>query len=196
VDPAVLESLHFAYASSRTSTPSVPSGNLRRHSLVLRREECCASRHLLPANIRFNEGVLEGFVSANGEPCLVILDDLLNDVYSQQVCELFTTGCHHRNISVILIAQNLFHQDRFCRDISLNAHYLVTLKNIRDKKQFIFEAGQVYPEDSIILYNSYLDATQEPHGYILLDLTQSTNDGLRFRTNVFPKDIPLPHHLL
>ena len=148
------------------------------------------SRHQLPANVRFNEGVPEDFGSANGEPCLVILDDLLNDVYSKQVCELFTRGSHHRNIRVILMTQNLFHQGRFCRDISLNAHYTVALKNVRDKKQFMFLAGQVYPEDSIGLYIAYLDATQESYGYLLLDLTQSTNDGLRFRTNIFPNDIP------
>jgi len=72
-------------------------------------------------DIRFNEGVPADIAKARGSPCLVILDDLLNDVYSKQVCDLFTKGSHHRNISVILISQNLFHQGRFCRDISLNA---------------------------------------------------------------------------
>jgi len=67
------------------------------------------SRHQLPANVRYDEGVTEDFGSANDEPCFVILDDLLNDVYSKQVCELFTRGSHHRNISVNLITQNLFH---------------------------------------------------------------------------------------
>jgi len=118
------------------------------------------SRQQLPVNIKFNEGIPEDFGNANGEPCLVILHDLLNDVYSKQVCNLFTRGSHHRNISVILISQNLFHQGRFCRDISLNAHYIVALKNVRDKKQFMYLANQVYPEDSIGLYNAYLDATQ------------------------------------
>ena len=54
----------------------------------------------------------------------------------------------------------------------------------------MFLAIQVYREYSIGLHNVYLDATQEPHGYHLLDLTQSTNDGLRLRTNTFPNDIP------
>jgi len=54
----------------------------------------------------------------------------------------------------------------------------------------MYLASQVYPEDSIGLCNTYLDATQEPHGYLLLDVTQSTNDGLRFRTNIYPNDIP------
>jgi len=35
-----------------------------------------------------------------------------------------------------------------------------------------------------------MDATQEPYGYLFLDLTQRTNDGLIFRTNIFPYDMP------
>jgi len=47
----------------------------------------------------------------------------------------------------------------------------------------MYLAHQLYPEDSIGLYNAYLDATRRPHGYFILDLTQDTNGGLRFRTN-------------
>ena len=46
----------------------------------------------LPPNYRIHEGVPEDFGSANGEPSLVILDDLLTDVYSKQEFELFTRG--------------------------------------------------------------------------------------------------------
>ena len=76
------------------------------------------------------------FNNGGETPCLIILDDLLNDAYSQVVCELFTEGSHHRNISFILITQNLFHQGKYCRDISLNAKYIVVLKNVRDRNQF------------------------------------------------------------
>jgi hypothetical protein len=118
----------------------------------------------------------------------VILDDLLKDVYSRQVCDLFTKGSHCRNIRMILITQNLFHQGRYCRDISLNAEYLVLLKNVQDKNEFTHLARQVYPENSTSLDESYLDATREPHGYIILDFSQDTHDLLRFRTHVFPED--------
>jgi len=137
----------------------------------------------------FNEGVPTDFYeNARGRPCLVIIDDLLNDVYSKQVCDLFTKGSHHRNIRVILITQNLFHQCRYCRDTSLNAKYLVVLKNVRDKNQFMFLARQVYPENSASLYKAYLDATHIPHGYLLLDLSQDIDDRLRFRTDIFPTE--------
>ena len=72
----------------------------------------------------------------------------------------------------------------------MNATYLVLLKNVRDKNQFAYLARQVFPEDSDSLYKAYLEATQRPHGYLILDFAQDTDDRLRFRTNVFPTEYP------
>jgi hypothetical protein len=144
----------------------------------------------LHKEVRFHEGVPQNFGNVHGKPCLIILDDLLNEVYSKGVCDLFTKGSHHRYISVILITQNLFHQGRFCRDISLNAKYSVALKNVREKSQFQYLARQVHPEDSDSLCKAYLDATEGPHGYLILDFAQDTDVLLRYRTNVFPDKYP------
>jgi hypothetical protein len=84
----------------------------------------------LKKNVHIRKGVPENFENAQGKPCLFILDDLLNEAYSRVVCDLFTKGSHHRNLSVILITQNFFHQAPHCRDISLNAKYLVALKDV------------------------------------------------------------------
>jgi hypothetical protein len=131
------------------------------------------------------------FDNASGESKLVILDDLLNDVYSKEVCDLFTKGSRDRNISVILITQHLFHQGRYSHETSVNAKYLVVFKNVRHKIQFAYLTRQMYPENSNSLYQTYLEATQKPHGYLLLDLSQDTDDLLRFRMNIFPRDIPI-----
>ena len=64
------------------------------------------------------------------------------------------------------------------------------LKTVRDKQQFMRLARQVYPERSSNLYKAYLDATKRPHGYFILDLSQDTDNLLRFRTNVFPDEGP------
>jgi hypothetical protein len=101
---------------------------------------------------------------------------------------VFTKGSHHRNVSVLLITQNIFQQGRFCRTISLNAKYTVALKNVRDKNQFLYLARQVHPEDSDGPYRAYIDATENPHGYLILDFAQDTSDLLRYRTNVFQKN--------
>ena len=65
----------------------------------------------LKKNVEYHKGMPNtNYEFAQGEPFLIILDDLLTDVYSEDVCALFTRGSHHRNICVILITQNLFHQ--------------------------------------------------------------------------------------
>jgi hypothetical protein len=137
-------------------------------------------------NVQIRKGVPDDFKNTAGKPCLFILDDLLNEVFSRAVCDLFTRGSHHRNLSVILFTQNFFHKASHCRNISLNAKYLVALKNVRDRNQFSFLARQVLPENSASLCAAYRDATQNPHGSLILDFDQETDDLLRFRTNVFP----------
>ena len=69
------------------------------------------------------------------------------------------------------------------------------LKNVRDKNQFLYLARQAYLADSHSLYESYLDATTQPHGYFILDFAQDTDDKLRYRTNVFPDEYPLLYML-
>ena len=141
-------------------------------------------------DIHFNEGVQENFENKKGKPCFIILDDLLNDVYPEEVCNIFTKGSHHRNISIILITQNHFHQGRYCRDMSLNGKDLVFLKNIRDKNQFPHLARQVHPEGPNKLYKAYLNAITRPHSYLLLDLVQDTDDRLRFQTCILSDEYP------
>jgi hypothetical protein len=161
-------------------------------------EWCYSERSAVPSSklkkinkkFQVHEGVPENFENPQGRPCLFILDDLLNEVYSRVVCELFTKGNHHRNLSVILITQNVFHQAPHCRDISLNAKYLVALKNVRDGNQFFYLARQVLPEASASLCAVYKEATRNAHGYLILDFAQDKDDRLRFRTNVFPSEYP------
>lgn len=104
---------------------------------------------------------------------LIVLDDLMTSAYTKTVCELFTKGSHHRNLSVILITQNLFHQGKYCRDISLNCKYLVLFKNPRDKSQIYPLARQVFPENPSSFVKVYKDATANAFGYLFLDLTQT-----------------------
>ena len=45
------------------------------------------------------------------EKHLIILDDLMDET-DQMVASLFTKKCHHKNISVMYIVQNLFHRGK------------------------------------------------------------------------------------
>ena len=105
---------------------------------------------------------------------------------AEEVCELFTKGSHHRNLSVILIMQNLFHQGKKMRTISLNCHYMILFKNPRDAAQIRYLSNQLFPGRTKFLVDSYRQATSKPHGYLLLDLTQSTPDNRRVLSDVLP----------
>ena len=45
------------------------------------------------------------------EKHFIILDDLMDET-DQMVASLFTKKCHHKNISVMYIVQNLFHRGK------------------------------------------------------------------------------------
>jgi hypothetical protein len=122
-------------------------------------------------------------------PTLIVLDDLMDSAYSTKASELFTKGSHHRNISLVLITQNLFHQGPSARDISLNSKYLVVFKNPRDKTQIVHLARQLYPENISSFHKIYLDVCRDPHTYLFLDLTHSVNDLPSFRTKIFPDEV-------
>jgi hypothetical protein len=48
----------------------------------------------------------------------------------------------------------------------------------------------VLPEASVSLCDLYREATHYPHGYMILDFAQDTDDLLRFGTNVSPDEYP------
>lgn len=141
-------------------------------------------------DIEFREGLPQSSdFTGDVNPKLIIIDDLMREGSNNSVADLFTKGSHHKNLSIIFLSQNLFHQGPSSRDISLNAHYMVIFKNPRDRAQIQHMARQIYPENSKFLQEAYYDATSTPHGYLLLDLKQSTPESCRVRSNIFPDDV-------
>lgn len=143
-------------------------------------------------SIEFREGLPQSADYSNDPRAkLIIIDDLMRESSNNSVVDLFTKGSHHKNLSVMFLTQNLFHQGHGQRDISLNANYIVIFKNPRDRAQIQHMARQVCPENPRFLQEVYYDATAKPHGYLLLDLKQSTPENCRYRTDIFPDD---PYH--
>uniref|UniRef100_A0ABD2W5X1 AAA+ ATPase domain-containing protein n=1 Tax=Trichogramma kaykai TaxID=54128 RepID=A0ABD2W5X1_9HYME len=145
-------------------------------------------RELEVDNIEFHEGLPQNSdYAGDPRPKLIIIDNLMRQS-NGVICDLFTKNSHHNNLSVIYITQNLFQQGRGQRDVSLNSHYIVIFRNVRDRGQIQHLTRQIYPEDTRFLQEAYWDATSRPYGYILLDLKQATPDNCRFRTCIFPDD--------
>lgn len=138
--------------------------------------------------IKFNEGLVDITDIALEKfppPRLLIVDDLMRESNNKLV-DIFSKHSHHRNMSIIFITQNIFHQGRGSRDMSLNSHYIVFFKNPREKNQALHFARQVYPENPKFIQEAYLDATSKPHSYLLFDMKQTTPDAFRFRAEIFP----------
>ena len=108
---------------------------------------------------------------------LMVIDDQMADAgEDKRIVNLFTRGSHHRSLSIIYIVQNLFHQGKGSRSISLNSHYLVLFKNPRDKLQVLTLAKQMYPRHTDFFINHYEQAVQRHFGYLLVDLKTTTQD--------------------
>jgi hypothetical protein len=137
----------------------------------------------LRSKVKFQKG-LEGLERQDfSNPRLIVIDDQMLQSLTP-IVEYFTRGTHHTNCSVIYISQNLFHQGKGARDLSLNTHYLVLFKNPRDQSQVRFLARQICPSNPKALSQAYIDAVKRPHGYLLLDLRQETPEDFRWRTDI------------
>lgn len=138
-------------------------------------------------NVSYHQGLPDLSMFDGENPVLIIIDDLMRES-DGRIVDIFTKGSHHRNLSVFYITQNLFHQGKGQRDISLNSNYIIYFKNPRDKTQIQYLARQVQPDNPKFVQDSYRDATSKAHGYLMIDLKQSTDDCCRFKTNLFPDD--------
>ena len=141
--------------------------------------------------IEFVKGIPESlendsYLDINKRNLIVIDDQMIEAGKDNRIVNLFTKGSHHRNLSVIYIVQNLFHQGKGNRSISLNSHYLVLFKNPRDKLQVLTLAKQMYPSETAWFIKEYEEAVRRPFGYLFVDLKPTTPDRCRLRTNVLP----------
>jgi len=144
-------------------------------------------------NIEFHQGLYDIEQIAGLYPTVIIYDDLIKLCEEDEsLLNLFTTDSHHKNISVLLLTQNLFCKGKNFRTISLNSNYMILMNNPRDYLQINCLARQMYPKNSCFLVEAYQDACYnngEGYGYLMLDLTQKTSNFNRVQTGIFLNDL-------
>ena len=131
---------------------------------------------------------LDSYFAVNKRNFIVFVDQMVDASKDKRIVNLFTRGSHHRNLHVTYIAQNLFHQGKGSRSISLNSYYLVLFKNPRDKLQILTLARQMYPGKTDFFLNQYEEALKRPFGYLLTNLKTANQDNCGQRTNVLPSE--------
>ena len=88
-------------------------------------------------------------------------------------------------MSVIFLTQNLCFKSKQSRTVNINTQYIVLFKNPRDASQVATLGRQMYPGYSNFLVEAFKDATERPHGYLLIDLHPETLEKFRIRTKIF-----------
>ena len=115
---------------------------------------------------------------------LLIVDDLMTiSSKDPRITEIFYEGSHHRNLSIIQICQNLYYsKDPTQRR---NCHYVVLFKNPVDRQSIMTFGRQMWPHKYKDFMEVYDESTSRPHGYVLVDLKQETDEERRLRPNIF-----------
>lgn len=121
------------------------------------------------------------------KPLLLILDDLMLSANEKYIADLFTKKSHHHSIGIVFITQNLFEKNiKVARN---NSQYIVLMRAPNSLLQIRNLGTQLFPNRRTFFLESYDFATENPYGYLLLDIHPSADPHLKLRTNIFPDDV-------
>lgn len=120
------------------------------------------------------------------KPLLLILDDLLLSIDEKCLSELFTKKSHHQNFAIVFVTQNLF--ERKIKVARQNAQYLVIMRSPNSVLSVRNIGVQLFPRQLDYFLDAYRKATEQPYGYLLIDMHASSHPSLRLRTNIFKED--------
>lgn len=139
--------------------------------------------------IQFHEGIydIRSLDNIHGHK-IIVLDDLMHKL-NLEIAEAFTVYSHHLNISVFFITQNIFHQSKHMRSVSLNTQYLLLFGQRRDMSQINVLATQMFPLQRKEFLKVYKEVTSIPHGYLMCELHPKNTHRVLLRTNILPYEI-------
>ena len=147
----------------------------------------CPTSAKFPDFVKIIEGLPKSFDSVPRNT-LLILDDLGRESNNSALTTLFSRGCHHRQISVVSVQQNIFqNKDRTQR---ANCMYYVLMNNPIDSHQVQALNRQVFPKTKHFLAEVMEDIAKEAWGYCILDLHSRTPSALRVVSHIFREDAP------
>ena len=125
----------------------------------------------------------------DNETQIIVLDDFMKEAAkNDHVLQLFTKWSHHKNLTAIMITQNLYHQGRHSVDITRNvsvAGFIIELRNIRVIERFLqssYNKEQVREIMQWIRRNTY----GKPYSNFFIDFDMKTDDQCRLRLNIIP----------
>ncbi|CAC5399436.1 unnamed protein product [Mytilus coruscus] len=114
------------------------------------------------------------FFDPNKKTMISLDDRMFTSAKNSRINDLFREGSHHRNLSVVVLNQNLFFgQDPTQRR---NCHYLVLFNNPIDRQHVKTIGRQMYPSRSDFFLRKFEEATSRSYGILLVDLKPGTTE--------------------
>ena len=105
--------------------------------------------------------------------------------------EPFTKYCHHRNMTAIMVSQNVFQKGPNAGTISLNTHIHVLFANKRDEVQVSVLAHQLI--HSKMKKNKFLSMYDEHmkqhYTYLVIDCTPQYPSEIKVHADIFPSQL-------
>ena len=135
-------------------------------------------------NFEFVRGVNFEFIVSiknNGTKYLLNFDEFCEDICTSKAFVDSATAEKHRSHSTIYIKHNLFHQSKLGRDVELQNTHIVLFKSLRDVMQVTTFSTQLGLGSKLVDW--YRVSTSVPFGHLLIDLSQRTDDQLRYCTS-------------
>ena len=121
---------------------------------------------------------------------IVVIDDFMTQI-DQDMVDIVTVQSRHYNVTTFILFQSLFPPNKLARQISLNVKYIHIHKNPRENAQIQTLARQLCPGNSRWIVDAYHKVTEIPYQCLLIDLTQSREELLRYRSNYLPGEFPM-----
>ena len=135
-------------------------------------------------NLEFVQGKNFEFIDSlknNGTKYFLIFDYSCEEVCNSKAFVNIATAGRHRGLSTIYIKHNFFHQSKLGRDVELPNTHIVLFKSPRDVLQVTTPSTLLGLSSELLDW--YRDATSNPLGHLLIDLSPRTDDRLRYCTN-------------
>ena len=128
----------------------------------------------------------------DGKHRCIVVDDFGSELKNSScLTKLYIRASHHRNTSLIQMLQNLFWHSKENRTRSLNIHYLVLMKQSRDRQQICTLSRQfLLPGKTKYFMSAYDDAIKDNYGYLMLSFHPRTPVELMIRSRIFPDEEP------
>ena len=147
-------------------------------------------------SLEFVRGVNFEFIDSlknNSTKYLLIFDDSCEEICNSQAFVDLATAGRHRG--TIYLKHNLFHQSKLGRDVELQNTHIVLFKSPRDVMQVTTSSTQLGLGSELVDWCR--DATSDPFGHLLIDLSPRTDERLRYFTNTgsVPSKFYIPERL-